>query len=203
MKMGLASIIGIGASLYGASKSSSAAKSAASTQAESADKAIDFQREALETARGDLAPYREAGAEQLPGLTGLITDPNQQRDFIQNNPFFKTLADDAQSRLFSNAAARGKVGSGGTAKALQNSLMLLGNDLVGQNINRRMNLTTLGQNAAAMTGTNTLQGANTISDLMTQQGNVRAAGTVGSANAWNSGINTAISTGANLYSLLK
>jgi hypothetical protein len=184
------------------------ASEAAEVQAASADKAIDLQRETLETVRSDLAPFRAAGQGQLAPLTGsinnlseLVNDPNRQRAFVADNPFFTALADDAQRRIFGNAAARGKVGSGGTAEALQNSLLLLGPQLVGQNvaqqqgvIGARSNLAALGANAAAGQSTATQQVSNNITDLVTGQGNARAAGIVGDANTNRQG-------GANLLNL--
>lgn len=172
------------------------ASDAAEVQAESADKAIDLQRETLETVRSDLAPFRAAGEGQLApttsaiqNLSDLVNDPNKQRSFVADNPFFTALADDAQKRIFGNAAARGKVGSGGTAEALQNSLLLLGPQLVNQNIQQqqgvigaRSNLASLGANAAAGQSTATQQVSNNISDLVTGQGNARASGIVGDAN---------------------
>lgn len=201
----------------GGQGASAAAIEAARIQAGSATEAIEAQERARQQAREDLSPFRKAGEQSLTGLLGLaneragagtlegagrlITDPNAQRQFITQNPFFNALADDAQSRLFANQAARGKVGSGGTAKALQNSLLLLGTDLLNQNINQRFNLSgresalqnqqfgqrfnlaTLGSNAAAGQATATLSTSNTISDLLTQSGNAQAAGLVGAANA--------------------
>lgn len=165
-----------------------AAREAANIQAQSSDKAIALQRETRDLARGDLQSFRQAGAAQLDPLTSLISDPKAQLAFIQDNPFFKALADDAQSRLFSNQAARGKVGSGGTAQALQNSLLLLGQNLLDNNINQRTQLATIGQNAAAGQATVAQNTGNTITDLITGQGNAQAAGIVGAANARASGI---------------
>ena len=176
--------------------SDDAAQQAAQTQSASADRAIDLQRESRDLARKDLQPFKDAGQSQLSPLSSLISDPNAQLNFIQNNPFFKALADDAQSRLFSNQAARGKVGSGGTAQALQNSLLLLGQGLLDNNINQRMGLATMGQNAAAGQGTVAMQSGNAISDLITGQGNALAAGQVGAANARSQGINSLIQGGS-------
>lgn len=179
-----------------------AAREAASIQSASADKAIEFQKESRDIARGDLQPFRQAGQAQLDPLSKLISDPNEQLSFVQNNPFFKALADDAQSRLFSNQAAKGKVGSGGTALALQNSLLLLGQDLLTQNINQRQVLVNTGANAAAGQATTTQQSGSAISDLVTGQGNALAAGEVGAANARAQGINSAIKGGLGIGQLV-
>lgn len=171
------------------------ARDAANVQSASADKAIALTRETRDLARKDLAPFRQAGAAQLDPLSRLISDPQAQLDFIQKNPFFDALADDAQSRLFANQAARGKVGSGGTAQALQNSLLLLGQNLLDNNVNQRMGLATMGQNAAAGQATVAQNTGSSISDLITGQGNAQAAGIVGAANARSHGINSLIGAG--------
>lgn len=191
--------------IFGGDDAAEASEDAAATQARSAEKAIEFQREALETIRGDLAPFRELGTEAIsaegpgPSLVDLVRDPRAQREFVEESPFFKSLADQAQRRIFSNQAARGKVGSGGTAEALQNSLLLLGSDLVSQNVGQRLNLASVGESAAAQTGVQTGQAGRTISDLITQQGNVLGAGQVGAANArqqaTSTGLNTIIGLG--------
>jgi hypothetical protein len=255
--------------------SSGAASDAASAQASSADKAIQFQQKALDTTRGDLAPYRDAGTTALYGgpeydqgaydkavadfnalpllggksktnkktgvtttsgkgtgyltlaqyqalpadqriqyeknaqgnftrkapqlsdyknptnpnsLLSLVTDPNAQKNYITNNPFFDSLANKASQTLFQNAAAKGKLGTGGTAEALQNSILLLGNDLLNQNIAQRQTIANLGEDAAARSGNASQTAANSISDLTTQKGNAQAAGAIGGANAWNSAL---------------
>jgi len=193
---------GVG-SIYGANKSAKASRKAASTQAQATRAAIAENRRQFQQTRGDLAPFRQAGTAALPGLTSLVTDPNAQRDFIAQNPFFDALANDAQDRLFNNQAAKGKLGSGETANALQNSLMLLGSDLLNQNIAQRQNLVGMGQNAAAQTGTFGAQSARTIADLRAQGANAQAAGTVGAANAQNQGIQNAINSGIGIYGLSK
>lgn len=177
-------------------------------QNEATDKILGFNQQALDTSRADLQPFRDLGVgsisdvkRDLAGIRDLVTNPESQRSFIQDNPFFKALADDAQSRLFKNSAARGKVGSGGTAKALQNSILLLGTDLVNQNIGQRqgvfndsLGITQLGANAAAgqagasqnIAGSNAstvASGAANITDLITGGANAQAAGLVGAANA--------------------
>lgn len=183
-----------------------AANKAADAQARSAGQAMDVQErtraETIGRLEENLQPFVRAGQGQIEGINSLVTDPIAQRDFIQNNPFFDALADDSQRRLFNNQAARGKVGSGQTAEALQNSILLLGNDLLSQNIQQRSQIADRGLNAAtndasifANTGTNS---ANAISDLFTQQGNARAAGQIGSFNAQRGELNNAINTGLGL-----
>ena len=172
-------------SFTGGKQAAKSAREAAAVQARAADKAITTQEEAEARSRGDLDPFTQAGLEVLPGLTDLITDPEAQRSFIEDNPFFKSLAQEAKRSLLSSQAPRGRVGTGGTKEALQNSLLLLGTDLVNQNINQRQGLLGVGFNAAAGQANITQGTASNISNLLTGKGNVQAAGIVGARNAIN------------------
>lgn len=169
--------------ITGGTQAADAATEAAQVQAAGGEGAIGVLEEAETTSRADLDPFAQAGLEALPGLTSLTTDPAAQLAFIQDNPFFQALTDQASSTLFANQAAKGKVGSGGTAEALQNSLLLLGTDLVNQNINQRLNLANLGFGAAAGQANITQQTGSNIANTITGVANTTAAGIVGGANA--------------------
>jgi len=162
---------------------SNAALEAARLQGQGVSEGIAESRDALNQARGDLSPFRQAGAESLSGLSSLLTDKSAQADFLKNNPFYSPLADKAQQDIFNRQAARGKSGSGETANIVQNKLLQIGTELINKNINQRFNLSTLGANAASGQATGTTTTANSISDLLTQGGNAQAAGIVGAQNA--------------------
>jgi len=178
-----------------------AASSAGDVQSRAADKAIAFQKESRDTARADLEPFREVGSTDLQGLGDLVTSPGAQLDFIKNNPFFEALANKSKNTILNNSAAKGKVGSGGTAEALQNSLLLLGNDLVNQNISQRQNLASLGSNAASGQASVTQKAGRTISDLFTQKGNAQAAGIIGDQQSKSQGASNLLSTGLSIGKL--
>lgn len=197
----LLSLANIAGGIYSAQTGAAAANNAAQQQAQAAQNAINAQQNSLTQIRGDLQPFRDAGSSTVGGLTQLVNNPTAQTSFIQNNPFYASLAEDAKNKLFSNEAARGKVGSGGTAAALQNSLLLLGSDLLNQNITQKQNLATLGSNAAAQTGTATQNAALNTTGLLTDQGNAGAAGTIGAYNAKTGAINNALGTATNLYGI--
>jgi len=156
-----------------------AAQQAAAIQAQAGTEAIAFQERALETTRGDLQPFRQAGTESIPLLQQAINDPS---DRVLNNPFYTALAEQQEQRLLSSAAARGKVGSGGTDDALTRNMLLLGNQFAQQDIGNLQNLSTLGANAAARTGSATQNTATSVADLMTQIANAESAGVIGEAN---------------------
>lgn len=152
-------------------------------------------RQGFGQAQSALQPFTQAGAGQLgqlsqglntvqgdlEGIRGLVTDPNKQASFVQDNPFFNALADDAQRRIFGSQAAKGKLGAGGTAEALQNSLLLLGSDLVGQNIDQRQGLVQSGLGLNTQRGNLAQLGASTAgqqANLFGQQG-ITTAGILG------------------------
>lgn len=215
----------LGGTIYSANKQADAARDAARLQQEATQAGIASQermlerqiraaQEAQQQARQDLQPFAQAGAQGIDQLNQLVTNPQAQAEYITNNPFYQSLAQDAQQRLFANQAARGKLGSGGTAEALQNSLVLLGQDLLNQSIGQRQNLATLGANAAAGQATGTQNTASniiasqggaglTIADLLTQGGNAAASGIIGSANAGTQGLNNLINTALTAYGINK
>jgi len=189
------------AQIAGANEAS-AIQGVAKTEALAANKA------GLEQSRADLQPFSDAGKEAisglqagLAGLSDLVTNPKAQADFITNNPFFDSLATRAKNDLFANQAAKGKVGSGGTAEALQNSLLLLGSDLINQNVTQRQNTNTQYQSlvntglsaagtAANATNLSTARDLGVISDVADNQANLRvgagvaqSAGIIGKYNA--------------------
>lgn len=174
---------------------------AASAQIAAVNKAVKLQQETRDLVRADLEPFRRVGTQGIDQLGNLVTDPNAQKKYIEDNPFYKLLADDAQDRLFSNAAARGKVGSGGTTKALQNSLLMLGHDLLSRDIGQRFNLATMGANAATGTANVTRDINNSIADLYTQQGNAEAAGIIGNARSKQQGFSNLVNTGLSIGKL--
>jgi hypothetical protein len=85
-------------------------------------------------------------------------DPQAQADYLANDPLYNAIADDTNRRLNAQASAAGKLHSGGTAKALQDNMMLLGRERV----NDRMNQLTTGFNSA------TADRSNNLNELMTK-----------------------------------
>lgn len=171
-----------------------------SNQADAASQAsaqqIAAAERALETIRGDLAPFRDPIAQQvMPALLDFTLNPQSQVDFVMNNPLLQRLQEDATGRVFANQAARGKLGSGGTPLALQNALIPLGLDFFNQRQNQLFNLAGMGQNAAALTGT---QSANIQQGI----GNAQAAGTIGAANAQAAGTGNLLNIGMNAAAML-
>lgn len=159
----------------------------------SGQNAISAEKQAESTQAANLAPYNAAGKTALTDYNNLL-DPNNQASFIQNNPLYTSLADDATRRLNATAAANGKFGTGGTANALQEQLLNLGNGLVQQRLGNDSSLIQGGQSAAAGTGVGALTAAGTIGGVQQGQGNAVASGIVGATNTGNAQYQNSINT---------
>ena len=152
----------------------------AQSTADAAQKAADAQVAAADRAVGYQQPYTELGTNAVSKINEIQADPTA---YIQNNPLYNSLAEDAKRRLLANQAAKGKVGSGGTASALQDQLLQLGNGLVQQELGNLRADAGIGQNSA-----------NVSSNLTTGAGDAAAAGVVGKNNAYTQGYQNQIST---------
>lgn len=67
--------VSAGASVYGAKKNADANKEASKTEAESADKALDFSKTVYNERKQQLTPYQEFGARSLGTLGDLLGIP--------------------------------------------------------------------------------------------------------------------------------
>lgn len=170
--------VGVGSAVAGIAGSRSAAK-----KQESANKrAIALQREMWNTSRNDLAPYRDAGTPAVNQLLELVTNPEAQADYVHTNPFYRAQMQQAQDAVFANQAARGMLGSGATASALQQQYLAQGDQFLNNQYNRLLGLAGMGQSAAAGTASINQQVGNQIAGLEQNIGNVQAAGRIGQTN---------------------
>jgi len=161
----------------------------AQNNADTALEAAKTQSGAVDRAIAQTQPYTQAGQDALAQIQTINKDPS---GYVKNNPLYTSLADEAQRRLLANQAAKGKVGSGGTASALQDQLLQIGNGLVQQQVGNLQGVANAGQNAATNTA-----------GLITDQGRVNAAGQVGAANAYTQGYQNQINTLLALQNLNK
>lgn len=190
----LLSIANLGLNAYSGLSGASAAKTASAQLQQASQKAINAQKSALSQNSANVSPYLGAGAAGANTLQSLVTDPNAQAAFIQNNPFYQQLATDAKNQIFANQAAQGKLGSGGTAVELQNKLLSLGESLLGTRIGQAQDLANMGATSAANLNSTNTSGTQNLTGLITDQGSAQAAGTVGSQNAINQAIQSFITS---------
>ena len=134
-------------------------------------------QQAIKGLRRDLNPFRKIlSNDQIQANSMLATDAGTQMNFLQNNPLFNSLMERSRNQIFSNKSAFGKLGSGGTQDALQESFLTGGNQLIDQQLGRVNPLLNIGSNAAQTTATST-------ADILTSIANAQAAGQIAAANA--------------------
>ena len=177
---------GFVASVFGTKNAADAAKDAGKIQAQSADKSIAFQRESRDLARNDLQPFRNFGESQIQPLNSLLSNPS---GYLENNPLYDAINSNSRREVFANRAARGKLGSGGTARELQNRFLANGESLINNQYNRLLGGVSSGQNAAAGQANVAQNTGVNVGETLLQKGNSLAAAKVGRANAFNTGVN--------------
>ena len=167
-----------GSALLGAS----ASKSAANTQAASADRSIDLQREMFNKQLELQQPFQEAGVNALNRM--------QSGDVMgMMDPSYKFRFGEGLKALDRTAAARGGLISGGALKAAQRYGQEFASNEFGNAYNRLASMAGLGQTATnAQSGAAGQFGVN-AGNLMTGAGAARASGYVGGANALTGGLN--------------
>ncbi len=171
-----------------------AAKRVAGIQAAGAEEARTEVELARERALEGITPFAEVGRTDLLDLGQLVTDPERQKRFIEDNPFFEALAERAQTGLFQTQAAKGKLGSGETAEELQSRLLTIGSDLLARDISQRQSLASLGLQAGTTAAGIETGTARTVSDLITGKAAAGAAGIRGAAEARAGGVEQTFKT---------
>jgi len=155
------------------------ASQAAGQQERAAKEAMGLQRELWD-------PYINAGTSSLGDLMGLTRDPSA----INASPAYQFRLAEGNKALERSAAARGGLNSGGFMKGMARYSQGLASDEYGNQWNRLMGLSQMGQNSASNFGNN-------MANLYGAQGNAQAAGTMGIAN----GISGSIGSLGNLAML--
>lgn len=175
------------------------------TQAEASLQGADIQaqagREALaELIRGKeegqqfLAPFEALGQQGLAGA-GILTDPQAQIDFLQQNPLFQLSLDEARRGTQQTAAAGGRLSAGDTLQQLSKNVLLSAQPLLGQQQQNITNLLGLGQGLATTQANTALGVGSQAGGILTDIGATQAAGQIGAAQATGAGAQNLLSTG--------
>jgi hypothetical protein len=195
----IAAVATVGSSMMGAS----AAKKAAQTQADAADRAMAQELAMYEQSREDLGPYRELGytalgdiESRIPYFTSQFGDEQLRQYLDPSMAFRQRLGTQATERL---ANVGGGALSGNTMRALNEFGQNLASTEYGNAFNRFQtergniyntlaNIAGMGQQAVN-TGVQTGQNfAAQQTGLLTGQGAALAGGQVGAANAYAGGL---------------
>jgi hypothetical protein len=195
---------------------SQAADKAAGQYAGQAERGLQYNREMFNLINEQNAPYRatgERGATLYNQLadTGYLTNQPSMNDLTRLMPNYKFNLDQGMGQLNSQINAAGGAISGNAIQGAQqfaqgyanNSLMDAFNAYQANRSNVVSNvnaLTGVGQNANATTATAASGASATGANMLSSIGNAQAAGTMGQANAYASGLNN-ISNYAMLYGM--
>ncbi len=135
------------------------------------DRASSAIRDSLSRTRQTYAPFIAAGQKSITRAEQLTNDPQAQLDFIQNNPFFSAMQETARDQLFSNQAARGRLGTGETLNELDKRTLLLGEQLLGNRINQNLDISGQGIVAAGGLANSEMTAGNILSNIFQNEAN--------------------------------
>lgn len=156
-----------------------AAKKAAKAQVKAAQMGIDEMHRQFDLTRADLAPWREAGGAAI-GAGAAMLQPGYDHT---TSPGYQFRLSEGTRAVEGSAAAKGQLMSGGTLKDLTRFSQGVAAGDFNDQFNRQMAIASGGQQAATSGAQMGQQSAAGIADLYTQQGNARASGYIGQANA--------------------
>lgn len=201
------------AAVAGGYIASQGAKSAASTQAASTDRAADLNWQQYQQTREDQAPWRDAGKVALSQLVGGLSPGGEyNRSFTmadyQADPGYQFRLSEGEKGINNAAAARGSRYSGATLKALarfnsDQASQEYGkaydryNNDVSTRFNRLASVAGIGQTATNQTAAAGASAAATTGQAIQDAGTARASGYVGTGNA----VNGALGQISNYYTL--
>lgn len=159
-----------------------AANDAAKLQYQAMMAGIDAQTDARKDIERNLKPFMNVGNKAIPAYNRMLTTGGQY-DYLKNNPMFMAAVNNSANQMKGIGAARGKYNSGGTVNQLFQNYLATGNDYINGQFNRLNSAVGIGQNSAAMQGTNVQNSASNIASMLGQGANAMAAGGIGAANA--------------------
>lgn len=196
-----------GAGIVGGVMSSNAQKDAANTAAGAQTQATQLgvaeQQRQFDSLQKLLAPYAQAGQGSLAAqqdLTGANGPEAQQKAItaLQQTPAFTSQLKIGENRILANASATGGLRGGN----VQAALGLFSPQLLSQTINDQYNrlggITSIGQNAAAMTGNAGMQLGSNVSGLYQQAGAAQAGAALAGGRA-TAGMYGSIAQGVGSY----
>lgn len=165
-----------------------AANSAANAQTNAVDKGVAEQRRQFDSIKTLLSPYMEGNTRSLNGqlnLLGLNGNDAQANaiDGIQNSSLFGSLKQRGENSILQNASATGGLRGGNVQAALEQFSPQLLNQLIEQRYNQLGGLTSLGENAASLTGNAGIQTGNNVTNLLQQQGSAQAGAALATGKA--------------------
>jgi hypothetical protein len=182
------SVGGLLGDLTGANAQAQAAQNAANTQAGMSQAALDQQWKMWQQQQQNIQPWMQGGQQGLNAYLSLsgANGPQAQQQFlsqIQNGPEYNAMLNAGSKNILANAAATGGLRSGNANLALAGLGSNIMGQLVGENLQRYGNLSNSGLGAVTNTGALGQGYANSMANLMSQQGAALAGGQIAQGNA--------------------
>ena len=185
---GAATLGSAAAGMFGANK-------AAKSQEKAAKRAAQAQQQALAQQTALIGPYVEAGKNALAEYQKLAPYQNFGMAQFQADPGYNFRMSEGIKALERSAAARGLLQSGGTLKGIQQYGQNLASEEYQNAFSRYLTerqarmgpyeyLTGQGQAAAVGQAANVGSTGAALADIATQRGNIQAARSMGTANAF-------------------
>lgn len=170
----------------------SEAIAAEDAQLDAVDAAILEERRGREAGQGFLQPFGDLGQRGID-LSGFLADPQAQFDFLQNNPLFQSSLNLRDRDTAAAAASGGRLSAGDTALRFQENALLAAQPLIDRQRQDIGNLLNIGTGIATTQANVAIGEGSNVSNLLTDIGNIQAAGSIaagnrqaeGSANALN------------------
>jgi hypothetical protein len=182
-------LIPAAAALIGSSMSSRAAKSAAQTSAQSADRATELQQRMYEESVARQQPFLETGTEMFNRLAALQRGGPEAQNFLQMDPGYQFRLSEGMKALDRQAAARGGLISGGALRAAQRYGQDLGSQEFGAAYNRLASMANVGPQAAGVMSNLGQNYATNVGNIYQQQGDTAANAALARGSAYSGGLN--------------
>lgn len=168
--------------------SKKAAKTAADAQTQSAELATEERRRQFDAVQELLKPYSDAGKNSLgvqQDLLGLNGYGNQSEaiKLIENSPEMQAYLALGENAILQNASATGGLRGGNVQAVLAKFRPQLLAQMIQQKFTNLGGITSLGQNAAAMTGNAGMQTGNAIAANLNQAGAAAAGSALAAGKA--------------------
>lgn len=173
--------------ITGAKAAGKAAEAGAATQAAAAQAGIDEQKRQFDKLVELMSPYVTTGTEAMTAQKALIglAGPEAEAAAIakqEQSPIFQALTQQGESAILQNAAATGGLRGGNVQAALSQFRPQILNSLIEQQYGRLGGFTKLGQAAAAGQAEQGMASADSISNLLANQGAATAGGQIARGN---------------------
>jgi hypothetical protein len=159
-----------GATVVSGAMSYKAQGGAADASAAAGDRSIAEQRRQFDALQALLSPYTEGGEEALQAqraLLGLAGDEEQARAIqdLQGSAQFRSTVQQGEEAILQNASATGGLRGGNVQGALAQFRPQVLSNLIQQQFQNLGGVSSMGQNAAAMTGNAGMQTGANISNI--------------------------------------